>query len=98
VAYRIASRITYFVAKHFLLKSKFISLGNLCLGRLAFRELYHHEDCTPSEVAAELRRLLDDEKYRAAMLDDYALIRESLGGSGASERVAAEVVTLAQEG
>lgn len=94
VAYRIKSRITYYIAKYFLLKSKYISLGNLCLNRLAFKEFYRIEDCTAQNVAAELERLVRDKKYRAAMLDDYAAIRSSLGGSGASRAVARAMIDL----
>lgn len=66
---------------------RFISLGNLCLGRGAFRELIQ-EDLTAEAVAAELRRLVEDAPYRERMLADYAEIRQTLGGSGASRAVA----------
>ena len=65
----------------------FISLGNLCLGRGAFRELIQ-EAFTPEAVCGELRRLVEDGPYRERMLADYAEIRQSLGGSGASRAVA----------
>ena len=70
---------------------KFISLGNLCLDRGAFRELIQ-EDFTPEGVADELRRLVEDVPYRERKLADYAAIRESLGGSGASRRVARAMI------
>ena len=70
---------------------KFISLGNLCLDRAAFRELIQ-EDLTAEAVADELRRLVEDALYRERMLADYAAIRESLGGSGASRRVARAMI------
>ena len=70
---------------------KFISLGNLCLDREAFRELIQ-EDLTPEAVADELRRLVEDAPYRERMRADYAAIRESLGGSGASRRVARAMI------
>jgi len=96
VAYKIHSRITYWIAKHFLFKAKFISLGNLCLDKLAFKELYQAEggpeDCNANNVATELARLLSDGKYRAAMLEDYEKIRSSLGKAGASNRVASEII------
>lgn len=92
VAYRVASKATYYFAKWFLLKCKYISLGNLCLDKLAFKELYSMEDCTEDVVADELERLLTDVKYRETMLADYKAIRESLGGPGASERVAKAMI------
>ena len=50
------------------------------------------EDFTPEGVADELRRLVEDAPYRERMLADYAAIRESLGGSGASRRVARRMI------
>ncbi len=88
------SPFSAFVARkilHVLDHIKFISLGNLCLDREAFRELIQ-EDLTPGAVADELRRLVEDVPYRERMLADYAAIRESLGGSGASRRVARAMI------
>ena len=88
------SPFSAFVARkilHVLDHIKFISLGNLCLDREAFRELIQ-EDLTPGAVAEELRRLVEDVPYRERMLADYAAIRESLGGSGASRRVARAMI------
>ena len=88
------SPFSAFVARkilHVLDHIKFISLGNLCLDREAFRELIQ-EDLTPEAVAEDLRRLVEDVPYRERMLADYAAIRESLGGSGASRRVARAII------
>ena len=84
------SAVTAFLARkvlHVLDNVKFISLGNLCLDRQAFRELIQ-EDFTADAVTAEVRRLLDDADYRAGMIADYARIRKTLGGAGASRAVA----------
>jgi len=70
---------------------KYISLGNLCIDRPAFRELVQ-EDFTADAVTAEVRRLVGDADYRARMLADYADIRRSLGGSGASRSVARAMI------
>ena len=88
------SRLTFLVAEYILKvrkRVKFISLGNLCIGRQAFRELVQDE-FTPAALEAEVRRLLDDAGYREKMLSDYAGIRESLGGSGASRAVARAMI------
>ena len=88
------SRLTFLVAEYILKVRKrvrFISLGNLCIGRQAFRELVQDE-FTPAALEAEVRRLLDDADYREKMLSDYAEIRESLGGSGASRAVARAMI------
>lgn len=70
---------------------KFISLGNLILDRLAFRELIQF-DFTPEAVTAEIRRLIEDDAYRGKMLSDYSKIRSLLGGSGASAAVAKAMI------
>ena len=49
-------------------------------------------DFNIEEVLAEVRRLNEDQAYRSRMLADYAAIRESLGGSGASRKVAAAMI------
>ena len=69
----------------------FISLGNLCLDREVFRELIQ-EDFTADAVTAEVRRLVEDAPRRERMLADYAEIRQSLGGSGASRAVARAMI------
>ena len=89
------SPLTAFVARrllHVLDHVKYISLGNLCADRLVFRELIQ-EDFTAPGVSAELQRLLFDADYRAQMLRGYAQIRLSLGGSGASSRVARAMIS-----
>ena len=71
---------------------KFISLGNLILGRLSFRELIQY-DFTPEESAREITRLVTDIPYRDRMKADYAEIRELLGGRGASRKVAFAMIS-----
>ena len=71
---------------------KFISLGNLILGRLSFRELIQY-DFTPEESAREITRLVTDIPYRDRVKADYAEIRELLGGRGASRKVASAMIS-----
>ena len=88
------SFITAFLAKyalHVLDHIKFISLGNLILDKLAFRELIQY-DYTAAAAGAELRRLIEDAGYRDRMLSDYSEIRARLGGSGASRAVAKAMI------
>jgi len=66
---------------------KFISLGNLIVDKLVFRELVQ-EEFTPENVISEVRHILEDEAYRERMLAGYADIRSALGGRGASAAVA----------
>ena len=90
------SALTYFLGKYVLRvldHIKYISLGNLCLDKLAFREMLQN-DFNAEALADELRRLMEDSRYRETMLSDYAAIRESLGGEGASRKVAARMVSI----
>ncbi len=61
--------------------------GNLIIDRLAFKE-FIQDDCNADALIAEVRELLENQAYRQRMLDDYAQIRSTLGGSGASSAVA----------
>lgn len=88
------SFVTAFLAKYLLRvldHVKYISLGNLIIDRLAFRELIQY-DFTPEAACSEIRRLIEDETYRSGMLADYAEIRNRLGGSGASRAVAKAMI------
>jgi lipid-A-disaccharide synthase len=90
------SGLTVFVARHIFRVGdhlSYISLGNLIVGREAFRELIQ-EDFTADAVVAEVRRLTGDDAYRARMMSDYADIRSALGGTGASRDVAREMIKL----
>ena len=90
------SGLTVFVARHIFRVGdhlSYISLGNLIVGREAFRELIQ-EDFTADAVVAEVRRLTGDDACRARMMSDYADIRSALGGTGASRAVAREMIKL----
>ena len=89
VGYRMAPLSALIV--RLIIKVRYVSLANLILDRAAFRE-FLQEDLTPDHLAAELRRLLEDGEYRAKMQDDYAEVREKLGGAGASAAVAQAMV------
>ena len=89
VAYR-TSALNYLIAR-MIIKIRFISLGNLILDRLCFRELLQ-DYFTSDNLLHEVRRLVEDPLYRERMLEGYSEIRESLGGGGASEAVAKAMV------
>ena len=91
VGYGVDSRISFLIGRT-IIRTPFISLGNLILGRSAFRELLQYY-MTPENLETEVRRLVGDLPYRERMKADYAEIRALLGGSGASEAVAEEMIT-----
>ena len=84
------SGFNYALAK-LIIKVDMISLGNLILGRKAFKELIQVH-FTPENLVREIRRLEEDTEYRETMLSDYARIRTELGGKGASEAVAKAMI------
>ena len=90
VGYGSNSNISYLIARQ-IIRVKYISLGNLIIDRLAFKELLQ-DYFTADSALTELRRLIEDLPYRQRMLADYAEIRERLGGSGASEAVARAMI------
>ena len=90
VCYDVSNHASYLLGR-LILRTPFISLGNLILGRTAFRELIH-DYFTPENVTDEIRRILSDRAYRSRMLADYAAIRAALGGTGASAAVARAMV------
>ena len=73
-----------------MLKVRYVSLANLILDKLIFRELLQN-DCNPEAMAGELLRLAEDSDCRSRMLADYAQVRAALGGSGAAGRIAAQI-------
>lgn len=93
VAYA-GSNFNFNVARQ-IIKVDAISLGNLILGRKAFKELlqYHF---TPENLVSEVSRLIEDSEYRENMFSDFQEIREALGGSGASLSVARAMISELQ--
>lgn len=88
VCYR-GSKISYAIAKRLVKNIKYISLVNLIMDREVVKELIQNELNTKNLVE-ELNKIIDGGK-RNQVLDDYSLLREKLGGKGASEK-AAEVI------
>ena len=90
VGFIMGSSLTYAIAKR-IVKVKYISLGNLIINRLAFKE-FIQDECNSENIIAEIRSLIEDKEYRAKMISDYAEIREALGGKGASAAVAKAMI------
>lgn len=88
----ITNPITYWLARK-IVKIRYISLGNLIVDRLAFKE-FIQDDCNPDMLVTEIRALIENKEYRERMLSDYADIRQALGGSGASAAVARSMISL----
>jgi lipid-A-disaccharide synthase len=74
-----------------ILKVKYISLVNLVVNREIVKELIG-EQMNVDRLEAELSQIVEGGTNRSQMLADYAEMRERLGGSGASQRAARQIV------
>lgn len=81
--------ISYQIAKR-IITLDFISLVNLIMDREVVKELIQ-DDLTSKNLKAELSKIIDGPE-RERILTDYALLKEKLGGKGASESAARLIV------
>jgi lipid-A-disaccharide synthase len=79
-----------------VIKVKYISLVNLIMESEVIRELVQY-DLTEQNLLKELKSLLQGGERRKQILADYKLLKEKIGPSGASGRVAAEMVKKIKE-
>ncbi|MDD2594667.1 MAG: lipid-A-disaccharide synthase [Bacteroidales bacterium] len=86
------NEITYLLAR-LLVHVNYISLANLILDKLIFKELIQH-DATPDKMLKELDKLVFDNKYRENMEEDYVRLKEVLGGGGASDKIASAMINI----
>jgi len=81
---------SYLIARFLIKGIKYISLVNLIADDLIVKELIQNE-LNKKNVTKELSKLLNDGDERDKMIRDYGVLREKLGGHGASEQ-AAEII------
>jgi len=81
------NEISYLLAKK-LIKIKFISLVNLIMNKEIIKELIQH-DLNKKQLKQELDKILFDTEYKSILKNNYKLLKNKLGGVGASERLAA---------
>ena len=93
VVYR-TSPLTFFVGR-MLVDVPYIALANIVAGRKVVQELIQSE-LTVGRLVAEAGALLTDPARAAQVRADLSVIRERLGGPGASARVARDVLRLAE--
>lgn len=88
------SAVTAWIARHILHVMdhiRYISLANLILDKPVFKELVQ-EDFTVQNVYSDLLRLMNDNAAREQMKKDYNAVAQALGGTGASDRAAEEII------
>jgi lipid-A-disaccharide synthase len=93
VVYRL-SPVTYKLGKP-LVRVSMYSMVNLVAGERVVEELIQ-DQCTPERVAREAVDLLTNQERVADMKERLAIVREKLGGIGASGRAADAVLEVAR--
>lgn len=87
-----AGAISYAIAKR-IIKVKYISLVNLILDKPAVKELIQ-SDLNTGQLCDELDSLLTSPMRIAEVNSDYIRLRNALGGPGASQRTANEMLKI----
>ena len=86
----------YEKVKPYLLKIPFVSLVNINMGREVVREMVVYKPSV-AEAEQELRSIMKGGAKRKKMLADFDELREIIGGAGASDRFAADIVRTIQK-
>ena len=95
VMYKI-SGMSHWIARR-LVNVQHIAMVNILAGRGIVPEFIQHDACVEKILPTALN-LIEDSTARAAMLQDLAELKRSLGGAGASQRAAEEIMTIATKG
>ncbi len=85
-----ANHLSYLIARQ-LIRVPYISLVNLIMDKPVLQEIIQKE-LTHQRLQKELSRLLFDEDLRHRFAQDYAALKEKLGGEGASREAAESIV------
>lgn len=91
VCYR-GSKVSYAIAKRLVKNIRYISLVNLIMDREVVKELIQN-DLNTNNLVEELKKILSTEK-RFEVFRDYELLREKLGGKGASDNAADVILKM----
>jgi len=89
------SPFSYFIAKR-LVKTKYISLVNLIMDKEVVTELIQNR-FNSANLKSELDKILPDNDHRSQMIEDYAVLKQQLGGKGASRRTAELMLRLLRD-
>ncbi|MHB8174856.1 MAG: lipid-A-disaccharide synthase [Nitrospirota bacterium] len=89
IIYRL-SPFTYWLGK-MLIDVPFIGMPNLVAGKETVPELIQH-DASPDRISSLILKMFYDKAYYGSIVRDLGEVRRKLGGPGASERAAVEVL------
>jgi len=79
------------IMRNFVLKTQWVSLPNIILGKEAVLELIQKE-MTLKKVRAELNNILFDYDHRSKIVADYKQLRTMIGEPGCSKRAAEKII------
>jgi lipid-A-disaccharide synthase len=85
-----ANPFSFMIARK-IVHVKFISLVNLIADKPVVKELIQ-DDLNTGNLRDELTKILEDDRFRSRIRNDYRDLVEKLGGPGASDRVASLMV------
>jgi lipid-A-disaccharide synthase len=85
IAYKLSS-LTYWLGR-LLVKTPYIGLPNIILGKAAVKELIQHE-ATAENLAAEITKILSDTAYAGDIRQDLLEVKHQLGEGGGSKNMA----------
>lgn len=85
----IGNGLTIWIAKK-LVKIKWISLVNIVMQKTVVTELIQ-EQCTPASALRELKAILPDGERSGSITEDYRILKDKIGGPGASDRAAKQM-------
>jgi lipid-A-disaccharide synthase len=85
ITYKLAP-VTYWLGR-WLVKTPFIGLPNIVLGKAIVKELIQHE-ASADNLAAEVNRILTDNAYADEMRANLSQVKEQLGQGGGSKNMA----------
>ena len=95
VMYKVAG-LTYWLAR-LLVDVEAISIANLLAGKHIIPE-YVQQEATADAILPKALALIEDSEERETMLSEFAKVRELLGGPGASDKAAGEILETVNKG
>lgn len=91
IAYKLSS-LTYWLGR-LLVKTPYIGLPNIILGRLAVKELIQNE-ASADNLFAEINKILKERKYADKIRMDLAQVKQELGQDSGSKNMALLVLEM----